>query len=92
MEQQKESERDFEGVESQIEGSDGSDVVISNQLKSQGEERGKISNSRHVQKLLLEFLENSRFNPRYFENRMNIKQAKYLVRYNELEYKKAFGV
>ncbi len=90
--QLKEPERDYEGIEFQVESSDGSDVVISSQSKL--ENRGKKRNSRFAKKKLQELVEESRFNPKYFENRMTLKIAKQkqLARYNEAEYKRASGV
>ena len=90
--QLKEPERDCEGKIFQEEGSDGSDVVISSQSKL--EKRGKKRNSRFAKKKLQELVEESRFNPKYFENRMTLKKAKQkqLARYNEAEYMRPSGV
>ena len=90
--QLKEPERDHEGIEFQVESSDGSDVVISSQSKL--EIRGKKRNSRFAKKKLQELVEESRFNPKYFENRITLKKAKQkqLARYNEAEYMRPSGV
>ena len=47
--QLKEPERDYEGIEFQVEGSDGSDVVISSQVK--GEKEGSIMTLRQAKRL-----------------------------------------
>jgi len=86
----KEPERECEGARFQVEGSDGSDVVISSQLI--GEIRLKTSVSRFTKKKIQELVDNSRFNPKCIEKRMILKKAKQLARYNEANFNKAPGV
>jgi len=86
----KEPERDCEGAGFQVEGSDGSDVVISSQLIE--EIRSQTSISRFTKKKFQELVDNSQFNPKYTENRMTLKNAKQLARYNEANIHKAPGV
>ena len=85
MEQPKEPKRDFEGEKSQVEDlvdSEDSDEAVSSQLIV----------SRFTMKKLQELFEVSRFNPKYFENKLTLKTAKKLVRYNEADSNRPFGV
>ena len=77
--QLKEPERDFEGKEIHLEGSD---LVMLSQLKE----------NRYAMKKMQEFFKVSRFNPKYFENRLTLKKAKQLARYNEADYNRPSGV
>ena len=90
--QLKEPEGKIEGIEFRVEDSDGSDVVISSQLKVENRGKKRRSHSRYAKKKFQDLVEESRFNLKYFENRITLKKAKHLARYNEAMFQGAYGV